>query len=86
MRMRIGMDGGISNAKAFLAHPLADEVSIAMGTGTYSNFPHSVELAFFKNGDWQYTILDEFAPYHTDGVYAYVPLHVFADFLKGWKA
>ncbi len=35
------------NAKATIAHPMADEVSIAIGDGAYARFPHSVELAFF---------------------------------------
>ena len=79
--------GGYSlvNAKAPLTHPLADQVSIAMGDGAMCRFPYSVELAFFQNGDWQYSILDEFAPYHSDGVYAYVPLEMFANFLEKYR-
>ena len=73
------------NAKATIQHPLADEVSIAIGDGAMCIFPFSVELAFFKNGDWQNSILDVFAPYWADGVYAHVPLHEFAIFLRDWK-
>ena len=73
------------NAKATIQHPLADEISIAMGDGAMCNFPYSVELAFFRNGEWQDRILDEFAAYHSDGVYAYVPLEMFAEFLYRWR-
>jgi hypothetical protein len=73
------------NAKATIQHPLADEVSIAMGDGAMCTFPFSVELAFFRNGDWVDEILPEFASHHSDGVYAHVPLHEFANFLRDWK-
>lgn len=73
------------NAKAGIQHPLADELSIAIGDGTMCHFPYSVELAFFQNGEWQESILDEFAAYHTSGVYAYVPLEMFASFLESWR-
>lgn len=81
----------VINARATLSHPLADEVSIALGSGQYSRFPHSVELAFFKNDEWVTSILDEFAPY-ADGpggsdslVYGWVPLKVLADFLENYS-
>ena len=73
------------NAKATIQHPLADEVSIAIGDGAMARFPYTVELAFFQHGDWQGVILDEFAPYHSSGVYAYVPLEMFATFLENWR-
>jgi hypothetical protein len=73
------------NAKAEIQHPLADEISVAIGDGAMCRFPYSVELAFFKDGEWQESILDEFAAYHSDGVYAYVPLTLFADFLDAWR-
>jgi len=73
------------NAKAPIRHPLADDMSIAIGDGAMARFPYTVELAFFKEGNWQYSILDEFAPYHSDGVYAYVPLELFATFLEKWR-
>lgn len=79
-------DYSLVNAKAEIQHPLADEISIAIGDGAMATFPYTVELAFFKNDEWQYTILDEFAPYHSGGVYAYVPLSMFADFLEAWRA
>lgn len=73
------------NAKAEIQHPLADEVSVAIGDGAMCRFPYSVELAFFKNEEWQESILDEFAAYHSMGVYAYVPLSMFATFLDAWR-
>lgn len=73
------------NAKATIQHPLADEISIAIGDGAMSTFPYTVELAFFRNGEWVYEILPEFAAYHMDSVYAYVPLYKFADFLETWR-
>jgi hypothetical protein len=78
------------NAKASISHPLADEVSIAIGDGAYARFPYSVELAFFKNGEWVNDILPEFAgctPAEPDGdtrVYGYVPLIYFAEFLENY--
>lgn len=77
--------GILVNATAALQHPLADEVSIAIGEGSYSRFPYTVELAFFKNGEWAYDILPEFASYHMDGVYGWVPLNIFAEFLENWR-
>lgn len=77
-------DTNLVNGKAYIQHPLADEVSIAIGDGAMATFPYTVELAFFKNGDWVYGILPEFAAYHSGGVYAYVPLDVFANFLMAW--
>jgi len=73
------------NAKAEIQHPLADEISVAIGDGAMCRFPYSVELAFFKDGEWQEWILDEFAAYHSNGVYAYVPLEMFASFLESWR-
>ena len=73
------------NAKAEIQHPLADEISVAIGDGAMCRFPYSVELAFFQNGDGQESILDEFAAYHSGGVYAYVPLEMFASFLDAWR-
>lgn len=78
-------DASLVNALAPIQHPLADQVSIAIGDGAMSTFPYTVELAFFKNGEWVYEILPEFAAYHMDGVYAYVPLYKFADFLETWR-
>jgi hypothetical protein len=72
------------NARASLVHPLADEVSIAMGDGAYARFPHSVELAFFKNGEWVTSILDEFAQYYSAEVYPFVPLIEFAMFMENF--
>lgn len=73
------------NARAELQHPIADEVSLAIGDGAMCHFPYSVELAFFHNDEWQDSILDEFAPYYSSGVYAYVPLELFATFLEKWR-
>ena len=76
-------------ARAALHHPLADEISIALGDNGYCNFPHSVELAFFKNGEWVTDILPEFAAF-ADGiagdtlVYARVPVLDFAQFITNY--
>ena len=72
------------NAKAKIAHPMADEVSIAMGDGAYARFPHSVELAFFKNGEWVTEPLPEFAALYSHEVYPYVPLIYFAQFMENY--
>ena len=83
-------DTNLVNSKAYIQHPLADEISIAIGDGAMASFPYTVELAFFKNGDWVNAIIPEFAAY-ADGptsdtsVYAYVPLDVFANFLMAWR-
>ena len=73
------------NAKATLAHPMADEVSIAIGNGAYARFPHSVELAFFRGGDWVTEPLPEFAAYYSHEVYPFVPLKMLADFLENYS-
>lgn len=78
-------DMSLVNAKAPIQHPIADQVSIAIGDGTMCNFPFSVELAFFKNGEWAGGILPEFAAYYVGGVYAHVPLEMFASFLEAWR-
>ena len=78
------------NASAPLAHPMADEISIAMGDGAMGRFPYSVEIAFFKNDNWVSEILPEFAAY-ADGiagetrVYAYVPLTLVSQFIDNWR-
>ena len=78
------------NASAPLAHPMADEISIAMGDGAMGRFPYSVEIAFFKNEEWVSEILPEFAAY-ADGiagetrVYAYVPLTLVSQFIDNWS-
>jgi hypothetical protein len=72
------------NARASISHPMADEVSIAMGSGAYARFPHSVELAFFKNGEWVTEPLPEFAALYSHEVYPYVPLIYFAQFMENY--
>lgn len=72
------------NAKATLSHPMADEVSIAIGDGAYARFPHTVELAFFRNGEWVTEALPEFASYYSHEVYPFVPLKMLADFLENY--
>jgi hypothetical protein len=74
------------NARASIAHPMADEVSIAMGDGAYARFPHSVELAFFKNDEWVTEPLPEFAALYSHEVYPYVPLIYFAQFMENYRA
>ena len=83
-------DSHLVNGKAYIQHPLADEVSIAIGDGAMATFPYTVELAFFKNGDWVNAIIPEFAAYADAPaaetlVYGYVPLDVFANFLMAWR-
>ena len=85
LKVRTYEDYSLVNATAYIQHPMADEISIAIGEGAMCNFPYSVELAFFQNDEWQYSILDAFAPYWSDGVYAYVPLDLFANFLKAYR-
>lgn len=88
----IGSEGNgtsIVNARATLSHPMADEVSVAIGSGHYARFPYSVELAFFRNGEWVTDILPEFAGCADaiagdTRVYAYVPLIYFAQFLENY--
>ena len=77
---------GIVNARASISHHMADEVSIAMGEGAYANFPHSVELAFFKNGEFVTEPLPEFAALYSNEVYPWVPLIYFAQFLENFRA
>jgi len=72
------------NAKAALAHPMADEVSIAIGNGAYARFPHTVELAFFRNGEWVTEPLPEFGAYFSHEVYPYVPLIMLAQFMENF--
>jgi hypothetical protein len=72
------------NAKAKIAHPLADEVSLAIGDGAYARFPHSVELAFFKNDEWVTEPLPELADYYSHEVYPYVSLIEFAMFMENF--
>jgi hypothetical protein len=72
------------NAKAALAHPMADEVSIALGDGAYARFPHTVELAFFKGGEWVTEPLPELAHYFSHEVYPYVSLIEFAMFMENF--
>jgi hypothetical protein len=86
--MTFGSEGEtttIVNARAALAHPLADEVSIALGSGQYSRFPYSVELAFFKNGEWVTEPLPELAEYYSGEVYPFVPLIEFVMFLENFR-
>ena len=74
-------------SRASLHHPMADEISIALGDNGYCNFPHSVELAFFKNGEWVTDIIEDFEKF-TDGlaittlVYPRVPLVMLAQFVE----
>ena len=74
-----------------IRHPLADEISIALGDNGYCDFPYSVELAFFKNGEWVTDILEDFEKY-ADGlagdtlVYPRVPLVMLAQFIEVYGA
>jgi len=78
-------------ARTRIDHPMADEVSIALGDNGYCNFPHSVELAFFMNGEWVSEVVPEFAEYadalaYDTRVYGWVPLSKFASFLATYSA
>jgi hypothetical protein len=64
---------------------MADEVSIAIGDGAYARFPHTVELAFFKDGEWVTESLPEFADYYSSEVYPFVPLIEFAMFMENFR-
>ena len=70
-----------------IRHPMADEISIALGDNGYCRFPYSVELAFFKKGEWVTDILEDFEKY-ADGlagdtlVYPRVPLVMLAQFVE----
>lgn len=70
-----------------IRHPMADEISIALGDNGYCDFPYSVELAFFKNGEWVTDIIEDFEKY-ADGlagdslVYPRVPLVMLAQFVE----
>lgn len=72
-------------AKVALVHPLADEVSIVWGFGTYSEPYTSRELAFFKNDQWVGVDIPELAQYSDGGnayiVYPYVPIEELLAFL-----
>ena len=74
-------------ARESLSHPLADEISIALGDNGSCRFPYSVELAFFKNGVWVTDVIEDFENY-ADGlagdtlVYPYVPLVMLAQFVE----
>jgi hypothetical protein len=70
-----------------IRHPLADEISIALGDNGYCDFPYSVELAFFKNGEWVTDILEDFEKYADSIagdtlVYPRVPLVMLAQFVE----
>jgi len=74
------------NAKASLAHPFTDEVSLAIGQGSYSNFPYSVELAFFKNDEWVKETIPELSlwaesDFGVTRVYRFIPAEVIYTFL-----
>lgn len=71
-------------------HPLVDTMSYSIGSSSYSDFPHNVELAFFKNGEWFTEALPELAEYAEEfvesevstRVYPRVPLTLFASFVE----
>jgi len=76
-------------ARAPITHPMADEVSIALGDQGYCTFPYTVELAFFMNGEWVTDVLPEFAEYAEEEaggtrVYAYVPLSLLSSLLDSY--
>ena len=74
-----------------IRHPLADEISIALGDNGYCDFPYSVELAFFKDGVWVTDIIEDFEK-HAGSiagdtiVYPRVPLVMLAQFIEVYGA
>lgn len=71
-----------------IRHPMADEISLAIGDNGQCNFPLSAEIAFFKNGEWVGEFLPEFASFaDTFGrcVYTWVPTNLVFEFLHLWK-
>jgi DNA-directed RNA polymerase subunit L len=71
-----------------IRHPMADEISLAIGDNGACNFPLSAELAFFKNGEWVEEVLPEFAAFaDTFGhvVYPWVPTNLVFEFIHLWK-
>lgn len=71
-----------------IRHPMADEISLAIGDNGACNFPLSAEVAFFKNDEWVNDVLPEFAAFaDTFGrcVYTWVPTNVVFEFLHLWK-
>jgi len=82
----VGNERYLVRYTARIRHNLADEVSVVIGEGAYANFPHSVELAFFQDGEWA-QLLPELSfyadvPAGDTIVYPYVPLGVFAAFMS----
>lgn len=75
-------------AKYPIRHPQADEISLAIGDNGACSFPHSAEVAFFKDGEWVEEVLAEFAA-HADTfgrtVYTWVPTNEVFAFLHLWK-
>lgn len=75
-------------ARHAIRHPMADEMSFAIGDNGQCHFPLSVEIAFFKEGEWVDDILPEFASY-AEGfgytVYPWVPSNIAFEFLHLWK-
>lgn len=78
-------------SKIRINHPMADTISIVSHSFAYAG-ENSVELAFFKNGDWVVKPIPEFADYH-DGtpedmdtaVYPYVPTNLVDDFISQYQ-
>jgi hypothetical protein len=71
-----------------IRHPMADEISLAIGDNGACSFPHSAEVAFFKNGEWVSEVLPEFAAFaDTFGrvVYPWVPTNLVFEFIHLWK-
>lgn len=75
-----------------IGHPLADEVSMisnapdSMYKMAQGNYPWTVELAFFRDGEWVPDIIPDFREYAIEyddtPTYAYVPLPKVLDWLR----
>ena len=74
--------------KIRINHPMADTISVVDHAFAYAG-PNSVEIAFFRKGDWVVKPIPEFAEYHDGGhdtaVYPYVPRNLVYDFISQYQ-
>jgi hypothetical protein len=75
--------------KIRINHPMADTISVVDHSFAYAG-PNSVEIAFFREGDWVIDPIPDFREWHdgSDGdtsVYAYVPRNLVDDFISQWQ-
>lgn len=75
--------------KIKINHPMADTISVVDHEFAYAG-PNTVEIAFFRKGDWVVNPIPEFIAYHDGGfgdtaVYPYVPRNLVDDFISQWQ-